>query len=237
MSEFVIQDFGGRHNADQNVTRARLMQGGSWKKQRIVVIIPADKLIPARVALSLWNLVFPPNNGVVRIMAQGMEVGEAYSAAVKNVLEHPDLSQWEYLLTIEHDNLPPSDGVIRLVEQLEKHPELACVGGAYYTKGEGGVLQAWGDPKDPVVNFRPQLPVPNELVECCGTGMGFNLFRLSMFKDDRLRQPWFVTLKGKGGVATQDLYFWSDARKYGYRCAVDCAVRVGHLDLATGIIW
>lgn len=228
-----IMDVGGQHNADVHKSRARLMKGGSWKRQRIVVILPAADLIPAKVALSHWNLAFPPNNGVVRILAQGMEVGEAYSSAIEQILAHPDLSQWEYVLTLEHDNMPPGDGVIRLVERMENHPELSCIGGAYYTKGPEGVFQCWGDPKDPILNFRPQLPDPNGgLVECCGTGMGFNLFRLSMFKDERLKRPWFRTLKGKDGegLATQDLVFWGDARKYGYRCAIDCSVKTGHYD-------
>lgn len=235
--ELVIQDFGGLHNRDLNQTGARLIKGASWKRQRIVVVIPADAMIPAKAALSHWNLMFPPNNGVVRILAQGMEVGHAYSSAVEGILNHPDLSTWEYILTLEHDNLPPSDGVLKLVEQLEAHPEFDCIGGLYFTKGEGGVAQIWGDPKDPVVNFRPQLPDANGgLVECCGTGMGFNLFRLKMFKDERLRKPWFVTQK-EGGISTQDLYFWSDARKYGHRCAIDCSVKVGHYDASTDTVW
>lgn len=235
--QLVIQDFAGVHNADQDATRARLIKGGSWRKQRIVVVIPAGESIPAKVALSHWNLAFPPNNGVVRILAQGLEVGEAYSTAIEQVLAHPDLSQWEYLLTLEHDNMPPSDGVIKLIEQMESHPEFACIGGLYFTKGEGGVAQIWGDPRDPVVNFRPQVPIPGQLVECCGTGMGFNLWRLKMFQDPRLRKPWFKTLSGKDGCSTQDLYAWSDLRKYGYRCAIDCSVPVGHFDPLTDTVW
>lgn len=226
------QDFAGAHNGDLDASRARLIKGGSWKKQRIVVLIPAADSIPTKVALALWNLAFPPNNGVVRIAAVGMEVGDAYSTAIAQVLADPNLSQWEYLLTVEHDNLPPGDGALRLVERMEEHPELACIGGLYWTKGYGGVPQIWGDVRDPVVNFRPQVPDPaGGLVECVGTGMGFNLWRISMFRDDRLRRPWFKTQR-EGGVATQDLYFWSDARKYGYRCAIDCSVRVGHYDLS-----
>jgi hypothetical protein len=236
-AELIIQDFGGAHNANQDGTRARLIKGASWKKQRVIVVIPAGDSIPAKVALSHWNLMFPPNNGVVRILAQGMEVGEAYSTAIEQMLAHPDLGQWEYLLTLEHDNAPPSDGVIRLIERMDAHPEFACIGGLYFTKGEQGVAQIWGDPRDPVTNFRPQVPVQGQLVECCGTGMGFNLWRLSMFKDERLRRPWFKTLAGSDGCATQDLYFWSDARKYGYRCAIDCAVMVGHWDQQAGIMW
>jgi hypothetical protein len=236
----VTMDVGGRHNADLQASAGRILESGSWKTQRVVMLIPAGRMVPSKAALSWMNLIFPPNNGVVRWLCLNMEVGEAYSAAIEQVLQHPDLSQWEYLLTVEHDNLPPADGVLKLIQRLEQHPELACVGGAYWTKGEEGVLQAWGDPRDPIVNFRPQPPDPNGgLVECCGTGMGFNLFRLSMFRDQRLRRPWFKTLTGiEGqGVGTQDLYFWSDARKYGYRCAIDCSVLVGHLDVNTDIVW
>lgn len=232
----IVQDFSGAHNKNPETT-ARLLRGNSWKRQRIVVVIPASQMISAKVALSHWNLAFPPNNGVCRILAQGMEVGDAYSKAIEGILSHPDLSQWEYLLTIEHDNLPPSDGVIRLLEQMEKHPEYACIGGLYFTKGEGGVAQIWGDPKDPVLNFRPQPPVPGQLVECCGTGMGFNLWRVKMFKDQRLKKPWFETKAGKDGVGTQDLAFWTEARKYGYRCAIDCSVLVGHMDPETEMVW
>lgn len=234
----IVQDFAGVNNADLGATSVRLMKGGSWKRQRVVVILPAAAMIPAKVALSHWNLAFPPNNGVLRILAQGMEVGDAYSLAIEQVLAHPDLKDWEYILTIEHDNTPPSDGLLKLLEQMEAHPEYACIGGLYFTKGEGGVAQIWGDPKDPVVNFRPQIPdAAGGLVECCGTGMGFNLFRTSMFKDPALRKPWFKTQKDAGGCATQDLYFWADARKHGYRCAIDCSVRVGHYDHVTEVCW
>lgn len=218
-------------------TNKRLHKEGAWKKQRIVVILPSDKMIAAKVALSHWNLIFPPNNAVVRILAVGSEVGHAYSEAIGAVLKHPDLSQWEYILTIESDNMPPSDGVIKLLKDMDEHPELHCIGGLYFTKGEGGVAHIWGDPKDPVLNFRPQVPVPNTVQECCGSSMGFHLWRMDMFKDERLRKPWFKTIAGAEGVGTQDLYFWGDARKYGYRTAVDTSVKVGHYDLSTDTVW
>jgi len=231
MSQLIVQDFGGVNNADPHGTAARLLKGGSWKPQRIVVIMPAANSIPAKVVLSWLNLGFPPNNGVVRILALGTEVGEAYSQAIAGVLAHPELSKFEYVLTLEHDNAPPPDGVVRLVERMEEFPHLSAIGGLYYTKGRGGVSQVWGDPRDPVLNFRPMPPDPNGgVVECCGTGMGFTLFRLAMFKDERLRRPWFVT-QSKGGFMTQDLFFWQDARKFGYRAGIDCSVKVGHYDL------
>jgi len=227
----------GRHNSELAKSSARIIQGASWKKQRMVMLIPAGAMIPTKVYLSHCGMMFPPNQAVHRMAAIGMEVGEAFSNAIEQIISHPEIGQWEYILTIEHDNIPPADGVLKLLKRMEAHPEYACVGGLYWTKGISGVPQIWGDPKDPVLNFRPQPPVPGQLVECCGTGMGFNLWRMSMFKDSRLRKPWFKTVAGKEGIGTQDLYFWADARKYGYRCAIDCDVLVGHYDVSEDICW
>tara|TARA_R110000868_G_C10746420_1_gene752835 strand:- start:6 stop:737 length:732 start_codon:yes stop_codon:yes gene_type:complete len=222
----------GYHNADLAASTTRIVEGGSWKKQRVIMLIPASAQIPTKVYLSHCGLIFPPNQAAHRMAAIGMEVGEAFSSSIESIIASPGINEWEFLLTIEHDNIPPSDGLVRLIKRMEEHPELSCIGGLYWTKGPGGVPQIWGDPADPVLNFRPQAPDPNGgLVECCGTGMGFNLWRLAMFKDERLRKPWFKTVADHTGVGTQDLYFWGDARKYGYRCAIDCSVKVGHYDL------
>ena len=227
----------GLHNGSPEETQSRLEKSAAWKRQRTVVILPADGTIATKVALSHWNLAFPPNNGVIRMLAIGLEVGKAYSTAIEQILMHPDLQNWEYILTIEHDNMPPNDGVLRLLESMDAHPEYSTISGLYYTKGIEGHAQIWGDPKDPVLNFRPQLPdLSGGLVECNGTGMGFALWRISMFKDPKLRKPWFVT-QVKEGVATQDLYFWMDAKKYGYKCAVNCSVKVGHYSLEDDMVW
>lgn len=233
----------GRHNADLAKSSARIIEGGSWKRQRTIMLIPAGEMIPAKVYLNHCSLFFPPNQPAHRMMTQDMEVGEAFSTAISEILAHPDLSQWEFLLTVEHDNLAPADGIVKLIQHMEKHPEFDVIGGLYWCKGEGGPPQIWGDPKDPLINFRPQAPDPNGgLVECCGTGMGFTLWRLKMFKDERLRRPWFKTIADHTGLGTQDLYFASDARKYGHRFAIACDVLVGHLDFKgdfgpKGTVW
>lgn len=222
----------GIHNRDLHKSTSRILQGNSWRKQRIIMLIPAADSIPTKVYLSHCSLIFPPNQNAHRMAALGMEVGEAFSNAIQEIINHPELSKWEYLLTVEHDNAPPQDGLIKLIKTLEDHPELSAVSGLYWTKGiEHAQPQIWGDPKDPVLNYRPQPPVPGQLVECCGIGMGFALWRLKIFKDERLEKPWFKTKADKNGVGTQDLAFWSGARKHGYRTAVNCDVLVGHYDL------
>lgn len=227
--QIVCPDY-GKHNADLDAAVRRVNESSAWKKLDTIMLTPAGGTIPTKVVASWLNLYAPPNNKFFRMFAVGMEVGEAFSTAIENILAHPDLSKFKYIITLEHDNIPPPDGIVKLLEQMEAHPEFACIGGLYWTKGQTGVPQIWGDPRDPQINFRPQPPVPGMLVECCGTGMGFNAWRLDVFRDQRLRRPWFKTQK-EGGVSTQDLYFWSDARQHGYRCAIDCSILVGHYDL------
>ena len=220
----------GFHNKDMEASIQKMVEQGHYKDQSTVIIIPALNSVATKAASSWWNIMFPPNQKVVKLFAQNMEVGEAYSQTIDMVLSHPELKNYKYILTLEADNVVPPDVLTKLLATMEAHPEYACIGALYWCKGEGKAPQLWGDPTDPVLNFRPQIPRLGEVQEVCGTGMGANLWRMDMFRDERLRKPWFKT---QGG--TQDLYFWHDARKY-YRCAVDTNILVGHVD-KDGFVW
>lgn len=235
--QIVMPDY-GHHNKDLDATVVRLREEASFKDLSCVCVLPNLGSIPVKVVAALKALYHMPNSKCTWMYPTAMEVGAAYSQAVEIILQQ--LPDWKYLLCVEHDNIPPPDGMVRILKQMDAHPEFAAIGGLYFTKGEGGCAQIWGDPRDPTLNFRPQLPDPNGgLVECCGTGMGFTAFRMEMFKDARLRKPWFVTGDGTNGQGawTQDLYAWSDFRKHGYRCAIDCSIRVGHYDSAADFCW
>lgn len=230
----------GAHN--EALMSGQHIHGNSWKKARIIKIVPSDVMISAKVALSHENLIFPPNQGVFKMLVTGHEVGTAYNLAIESILAHPDLSQWEYILTVESDNIPPPDGVLKLLRRMEDHPEFAGIGGLYACKGPGGCFHCWGDINDPIPNYRPQMPRPGELMEVYGTSMGFNLWRISQFKDERIKRPWFQTKASIEGVGTQDLSYAAEARKYGYRFAVDAGCLVGHIDIEgkfgpAGMIW
>jgi len=234
----------GFHNRDLQVANARLSADGSWKKQRIAWIIPAGDTVPSKAYIAHRGLVFPPNQAMAPLLIENAEVGAAFDTGIQMILNHPDLSQWEYVLSVEWDNLPEPTGVMKLLKAMELNPHLDSISGLYWTKGEGGVPQIWGDINDPVENFRPQMPVPGKVVECWGLGMGFCLYRMSMFKKLKERGvplPWFKTVgihDGDVGMGTQDLFFHGRiARPNGFRCAVDCSCMVGHLDLRTGISW
>lgn len=244
MAQIITNVDFGLQNRDLHAANARLSASGVWKKQRIAWIIPGGQSVDARVYVSHRGLATPPNQPFAPLFVQGAEVGAAFDEGVNVVLDHPEMSQWEYILTIEHDNIPQPNGILNLIKAMEQNPQFDAISGLYWTKGEGGVPQIWGDINDTNENYRPQAPVQDKVIECWGLGMGFCLYRMSMFKTLRERKvprPWFKTLgtdPKDSGIGTQDLYFWGRiARPNGFRCAVDCATLVGHYDAKTGINW
>ena len=107
---------------------------------------------------------------------------------------------------------------------------------------------AYGDPEEfrqtGALDFRP-LDVRRALqlgrvVPVNGIAMGCALWKLDLFR--AVPPPWFVTVADmipeRGSqVMTQDLYFCRKAREMGKTFAVDCRVRVGHLDVNTGEVY
>jgi hypothetical protein len=156
------------------------------------------------------------------------------------ILENLDLASFKFLLTLEEDNAPPADGLMKLYESIDEYD---AVGGLYWTKGEAGQPMCYGNPAVMPLNFIPQVPVADTVMPCNGLGMGFTLFRLEMFKDSRFTYgEWFKTKQGmnaQGGVEmyTQDLWFFQHAVEFGYKMACDARVKVGHYDAGNQVMW
>lgn len=229
----------GVHNRSIDVSIDRLDKAKTYQDLSTIIICPTRGVIPSRVVQSWMGLMRPMNQKVIGpLFAVGMEVGAAYSSLIEMILNNPELSTWKYILTIEEDNTPPADGLLKLYESMDQYD---VVQGLYWTKGEGGQPMIYGNPKVFPKNFIPQKPIPNTLMECNGLGMGFNLFKLDIFKNKELPKPWFKTVQqvvpGGAKAYTQDLYFYENAAKCGYKFACDTRVLVGHYDINSDIIW
>ncbi len=209
-----------------------------------------DCMIPAvrhEISSTWQGLINPMNQKRAFLYAVGHEVGKAYNEMIQNILNDPELSKWKYILTLEDDNIPPPDAHIRLLESIE---ESGCdaVSGIYFTKGDINMPQAYGDPKEfaetGVLRFNP-IDITGFLqrgvvVEVNGIAMGCALWRMDLFRS--VPGPWFVTcndyVEGQGvKMFTQDLYFCEKAKRAAKRFAVDFRVKVGHMDVNTGIIY
>lgn len=244
-AQIVVPDYSGKNNNfSQSIPRIEKSQ--TYKDLSTIIICPTRGQIPAKVVQSWMALMRPMNQKVIGpLFAIGMEVGEAYNSLIEMIISNPELSTWKYILTIEEDNMPPADGLMKLYEAIEGKVDgnkYDVVQGIYWTKGEQGQPMIYGDIHSIPKNFIPQLPIPDSVQPCNGLGMGFNLWRTSLFKDPGLRKPWFKTvsevIEGKGPASyTQDLYFFEDAGKHGYKFACDTRVKVGHYDFSADIIW
>jgi hypothetical protein len=238
----IILPEGGFHNSNLKAVETRLMQGRTYKDLSTVCVMPIrDSFVHVRVVQARDGLLKPMNQKYMPIFLSEMEIGDAYEQVVEILRTNDELKKWKYLLTFESDNLPPPDGLQKLYESIEAGP-FDAVGGLYFTKGEGGQPMIYGNTMDQPKNFIPQVPVPDAVQPCNGLGMGFTLFRIKMLQDERFKRPIFRTIQDyTPGVGTrqytQDLAFFEEAAKLGYRFASDNRVKVGHLDFSTGIVW
>jgi hypothetical protein len=164
------------------------------------------------------------------IFAESMKVDDAYNNLITYILNNPYLSKFKYILTIEEDNMPPADGLLKLYKGMKDYD---VVGGLYWGKGENGFPMIFGNPNKDKKDVAPQTPIKGILQHCNALGMGFNLFKLDMFK--QIKGPWFKTVQEVGEYGdeihlTQDIYFYRKAADAGYKFACNTDVHVGHYD-------
>ena len=233
-SEVVGANNGAIEEAIERVDKSLMYEDCST-----IIICPTRGTFPTRVVQSWMKLAKPLNQTIHGpIFAEAMKVDAAYNALIEYILGNEELSKCKYILTIEEDNLPPYDGMLRLYDNMDEYD---VVGGLYWGKGKDGFPMIFGDPDggDPL-DVKPQTPKPGEVQPANALGMGFNLFKLDMFRN--MEKPWFKTLEGldENGVAmkiSQDVYFYRKAAEKGYKFACDNKILVGHYDSGEDKIW
>jgi len=235
----IAESTAGRHNDDLEHSIENVEKSKMYKDLSTIIICPTRGMFPTRVVQS-WMKMLKPMNQVVAgpIFAESMNVDDAYNALIKYILKNPWLSTFKYILTIEEDNLPPTDGLLKLYESIDKYD---VVGGLYWAKAdENAFPMLFGDPDAKEMDSKPLVPKPGEVQPAAALGMGFNLFKLDMFKN--IEEPWFKTvqdadpIKGVSNL-TQDFYFYRKAAEKGYKFACDNRVLVGHYDVKRDIVF
>jgi len=239
--------------------RVEHLPGTTYKDNSTVIVIPTrgkyknaegkeiEGLIASKVVSAWQGLISPMNQKRALLFASGHEVGQAYDAMIRMILDHPELKNWKYLMTLEDDNLPPPDAHIRLLESIE-WGGYDAISALYFTKGEVNMPMAYGDPEEykrtGVIDFRPrdvrEALAAGQIMPVNGIACGCALWRMSIFRE--VPPPWYVTMNdlipGKGVVGmTQDLACCQKMVLAGKRLAVDMRVKVGHLDIGTGVIY
>ena len=229
----------GINNAELEKSIIRVDKSKMYEDLSTIIVCPTRGTFPTRVVQSWMKLHKPMNQGIYGpIFAESMKVDHAYNSLIEYILGNDELKNCKYVLTIEEDNLPPSDGLLKLYESMKDYD---VVGGLYWGKGDNGFPMIFGDPDDKEnLNFQPQTPIAGTVQPARALGMGFNLFKLDMFRN--IEGPWFKTLQGKdeNGIdeaSTQDIYFYKKAAEKGYKFACDNRILVGHYDSKNDKVW
>jgi hypothetical protein len=234
----VVDSVAGKHNEDFDASADRVDKARMYEDLSTIIICPTRGVFPTRVVQSWMKLMRPMNQQVAGpIFAEAMKVDAAYNALIEYIINNEYLKNFKYILTMEEDNLPPADGLLKLYKSMDEYD---VVGGLYWSKSEEGFPMIFGDPANGEFDFKPQKPKYGEVQPANGLGMGFNLFKLDMFK--KIPGPWFETKEVSNNwegtqQMTQDIYFYKLAAKHGYKFACDNSVLVGHYDLGNDKVW
>lgn len=226
--------------------RVTAMKGESYKDTSTIVLVPTRGTVNVRVVQTWQSLIAPMNQRRAWFYCTGDEVGRAYNRMIEKILVEPAFKDWKYILTLEDDNLQPPDAHVRLLETIEEY-RFDAVSGIYFTKGPRNEPMAYGDPdlyqRTGKLEFSPRdvraAMKQGHVMPVNGIAMGCALWRIDLFR--QIPPPWFVTVADvvDGGIKgfTQDLYFCERAVRAGKRFGVDFRVRVGHLDVSSGVLY
>lgn len=245
----------------------------AWRDLSTVILIPTRGMIPIEFLTNVMALALPLNQRCIGFLPEkGMEVAAAYNSLFEQVVDREaserkfgaavagEMLGVKFAITLEDDNLPPSDAILQLLGAIHTCPDCGgevgvgsggaergawvcedghkgfdAVSGLYWTKELLSQPLALGDPADPN-DFRPRRvreAVEQELVlEVNAIPMGCAVWRKSLFEE--VSRPWFQS----GENCTQDVYFCKKAKaEVGARFGVSCFTKVGHMDVKTGVIY
>jgi len=228
----------GLHNTNLEKSIERVDKSKMYEDLSTVIICPTRGTFPTRVVQSWMKLLRPMNQIVAGpIFAESMKVDDAYNSLIKYILDNQYLNKLKYILTIEEDNLPPSEGLLKLYESMGVYD---VVGGLYWHKSKDGFPMLFGDPNKDPMDSAPQTPKIGQVQHVNALGMGFNLFKLDMFR--HIPEPWFKTVQTDNldegqSIMTQDFYFYRKAAKAGFKFACDNRILIGHYDSKTDIVY
>jgi hypothetical protein len=180
------------------------------------------------IATSLEKLILLRGYRSNLFRVHGLNVDEARNVIVREALKN----DYNYLLFIDDDIIPPIDGLCRLIEHLEKDKDLGAVTGDYLLKGEPFHSVHLQLNKDGLVcelnrtNNDDKLVYSNWLI-----GLGFCLIDLNVFR--QMREPWFKChFKDKSGNknVNEDAHFSEMIFENGYKILIDKDIKCAHVD-------
>lgn len=175
-------------------------------------------------------------------MGRAWMVDETIAAARNALCEQALASDVEYLVMLGDDVLPPAAMLISMLASIGRElpidadtsARIDLLTGVYWTKAYPTEPYLWNGPLDgSFTDWKVGELLPVNLAGCDAL-----MIRTEILKE--IPRPWFSTDwvyepgQRPSPIATEDFYFFTKARKHGYRLFVDTAIQCWHQDRDTG---
>ena len=192
-------------------------------KGKILIAVPTFENIKPECFKSIFGLTNPKNYNLFFDYVKGYDCARARNEIAKLALKH----NFDYVLMIDSDVSVPKQTVNKL---LECESDIAL--GWYYkkrTKTDQTVIYDFGkDYTDKNMIYGETLLKANIPFEIKGGGLGIALVNVNVFK--KMQYPYFkYVLYDNDTVLSEDLYFCTEARKYGMNIKCNPNVKGNHI--------
>lgn len=192
-------------------------------KGKILIAVPTFENIKPECFKSIFGLRNPENYNLFFDYVKGYDCARARNEIAKLALKH----DFDYVLMIDSDVSVPKDTVVKL---LECETDIAL--GWYYkkrTKTDQTVIYDFGkDYTDKNMIYGEILLKINNPFDIKGGGLGIALVNVNVFK--KMAYPYFkYIIYDNDTVLSEDLYFCTEARKYGIDIKCNPNVKGNHI--------
>jgi hypothetical protein len=199
-------------------------------QRKLILGFPLYKQVPATFFMNYLNL--DKREVVYTIAINGVYTPEAMRQMVESTLRisrENTGSQWERLVVLEHDMVPPEDGLTRMASY---GPDKHIVCAMYFQHYPPHLVNALGPTRDDesrviplgpdVVKVMADTPA---LYEVSAVGMGFTAIHRDVLEQWDKSIPMFKT----DADMSHDVWFCLRAREQGFNVFVDSTIQCDHL--------
>ena len=192
-------------------------------KGKILIVVPTFENIKPECFKSIYNLLNPKDYLLYFDYVKGYDCARARNEIAKLAIKY----DFDYVLMIDSDVNVPKDTLVKL---LECETDIAL--GWYYKKRtttDQTVIFDFGkDYTDKNMIYGETLWKANDSFDIKGGGLGIALVNVNVFR--KMPYPYFkYVIYGNDTVLSEDLYFCTEARKYGMNIKCNPDVKGNHI--------
>lgn len=218
-----------------------VVKRGTHRRPSLLTCIPTFGMVSIDFHIAAQRLQVPVNCRNESMVIVNEEIGVARNEFAKHILSYPKDKRPEYLFCLGDDMLPQWSHLIELWKEM-RTGKWDVLAGLYFLKQEPPVPILWRNEIDGFLEEGIHYK-SGEVVDSDICGMDFTLIRPEIF--EKMKEPYFKTaftdktenMKGGIWLHTEDAFFVKNAKEVGARVGVHTGVRVGHIDISTGVVY